>query len=431
MGPKAMIVRFCLYSVLKNFRFFEAFFILFLLADRPIGGIGLTYTQIGLVVGYQKLLTAILEIPGGVLTDRWGRRRALVSCFGCYCVAFVLYAACGLGGWGLTLVLVYVAQTVFGIGEALRTGSHKAIMLDWLELSGGLGQATHVVSLTRFFSKTTSGLSAIAGGGLLYLTGSFVWLFAAASLPAAAGVVLMLSYPRALEGELTRSPHLHGDVSWFGQFRNLWATSGILFLLAQSVVFESQVKLAQHYIQPYLKTGLGAHDITVVGGAGALLIGLYYMVQDVFGGLASICSVSLGRMFGSPMRALRIIYVVTAVVCAALVLSLFGSWLIAGVVGFVLLGALQNARRPLFIAEFNNVMDKPQRATTLSIESLARNAAYGLLAPVTGLTADNYGLPWVMVVIAAVMFAGLLLNLAGKLCTAKGRHSHLFHRQHE
>ena len=60
-----MFLRFCLYGILKNLRFFEPFFVLYLLAPPSHGGAGLSYFQIGSLVGYQKLLTGLLEIPLG------------------------------------------------------------------------------------------------------------------------------------------------------------------------------------------------------------------------------------------------------------------------------------------------------------------------------------------------------------------------------
>ena len=45
-----MIVRFCLYSIFKNLRFFEPFLILYLLSDSATGGPELLYVQIGALV---------------------------------------------------------------------------------------------------------------------------------------------------------------------------------------------------------------------------------------------------------------------------------------------------------------------------------------------------------------------------------------------
>ena len=53
--------RFHLYCILRNARFFDAFFVLFLLFDLK-----LSYTSIGLVLAYEKVLMGGLEVPPGL-----------------------------------------------------------------------------------------------------------------------------------------------------------------------------------------------------------------------------------------------------------------------------------------------------------------------------------------------------------------------------
>lgn len=406
-----MILRFCLYSILKNLRFFEPFFVIYLLSGAHLGGPDLSYLQIGTLIGYQKLLTGLLEIPSGFATDRWGRRRALALTFSCYVVAFPLYASStGLVGVQQMMAL-YIAQTFFGLGEALRTGSHKAIMLDWADRSGRSADTTRIIGVTRFFSKASLGVSALGGGLLIYYTGTFRWLFWMSTVPAALGVLLMLSYPTWLEGEMSRAKSEEPLSRRRMRIRDLWASPGILSLMLQSVLFESQVHLAQLYIQPFLKEGLDTHDVAVVGGVGALIIGTYYLVQDLLGGSAAMLAGPLEKRVGDPQRALHLVYVLATLCCAVLAAGLFMGWLALGIAVFFALAVLQNARRPIFISQFNRVMDRPQRTTTLSIESQARTWGIAMLAPLTGYIVDRYGLAWVFVTITAIFVAGLGLAI--------------------
>jgi MFS family permease len=405
-----MVVRFCLYSIFKNLRFFEAFFLFYLLSSPELGGAGLSYFEIGALVGYQKLLTGILEIPSGIATDHWGRRRALALCFACYVLAFPMYALTTGYSEALQIGMLYAAQTIFGIGEALRTGSHKAIMLDWADQTKPLGGATRLIGFTRFFSKVSAGLSALAGGALVYFTGGFVWLFWASTIPALLGVGLLLGYPRSLEGEISRTSGATAPPGWTERLRSLWAAPGIVALMLHSVIFESQIKLAQHYTQPFLMEGFDVREVVVVGGIGALAVGAYYLVQHLLDGTASIMSAPLERRLGGGRRANGVLTLLAMLASGVLALCLFRGWLVAGVIGFIALTGLQNARRPIFVALFNDVMDKPQRATTLSIESQARSWAVALLAPVTGYLADSFGLPWAFVAVTCLLAAALLIK---------------------
>jgi MFS family permease len=260
-----MIARFCLYSVLKNLRFADPFFVLYLL------DLNRRFTEIGLLLGYQHLLTVVTEVPSGYLADRWGRVKSLVGCFAAYCACYVLLALGPAYPPDLQLAGLYLALTCFGLGEAFRTGSHKAIMLDYLDSTGQSDRATAVVGLTRSYSKYSAGLLAVCGGIILFASQRFDVLFWLSALPAAAGVALMATYPRHLDGECSRAgPDGASPAgSWRVGLRAVFANAPSLRLLFQSVLFESQIKvILKYYAQPVLAAGLGRYGVTLVAAAG-------------------------------------------------------------------------------------------------------------------------------------------------------------------
>jgi MFS family permease len=404
-----MFVRFCLYSVFKNLRFFEPFFVLYLLAPVDRGGAQLSYLAIGTLVGYQKLLTGILEIPLGVATDRFGRRSALVLCFGLYTLAFPCFAlASQLHGAALHGML-YLAQTLFGIGEALRTGSHKAIMLDWASREGEPMEVTRLIARTRFFSKLSAGLAALAGGFVVWRMASFTPLFLAATVPAFLGVVLMLSYPSWLEGEqrrdgATRLPLRKG-------LHRMLSQQGLWPVFVTSLLFESQVKLAQHYLQPFLAADLKARDLALVGGIGALVVGAFYLLQGVVGAVAARLSSNAEEGLGGVSKGLSWVYFMLLAASGLMALAFSLGWLSLGLLGFFVVAALQNLRRPIFVSGLDRVMDPAQRATTLSLESQARSWSLALLSPPVGYLADRLGIAAAFVAITLLLAVGLPFHL--------------------
>ncbi len=231
-----MVPRFCMYAVLRNMRFFDPFIVLFLLFD-----LGLGYAAVGALLAYEKMLLVALEIPFAAIFDRLGRRRGLMMSFGCAGIACL-----GFGFAGQTnhpLWWVVAAMTLYGVGEALRTGTHKAIILDWLTQRGERHRKTAVIGFTRFFSKTSAGLTALTAGVLVWWTGGFAVTFWLAALPTFGVVVLIATYPTALEGSLTRNATPATRVTidwrtvWHGVRRREW-----LVLMVPSVLCESQVK---------------------------------------------------------------------------------------------------------------------------------------------------------------------------------------------
>lgn len=400
-----MIARFCLYSVFKNLRFADPFLILFLL------DLGYSYGQIGLLLGFGRLVLAVLEIPSGVIADFWGRRKSVAACFLFYAAAFALFPFAAAQAEGVRLAWLYAAATLFALGEAMRTGGHKAIMLDWLDSRDESERATRVIAVTRSFSKASAAVSAMAGGLVLWRAREYGVLFHLSAVSALGGFVLMLTYPAALEGE-----HARAGVGRKGgeplrilpRFAGLAAAAGILPLFFQSIVFESQAKmLLAYYLQPFLKEGLEARGVLILG-TGALWVGINQLVNEGVGSAGAWFAPSFERWSGGTASALRRAYRACVGLSIAIGVCQLRGWMIAGLLALVGVTLLQNLRRPVFVGAFNRVMDKPHRATSLSIESQARSLFAAAMLPVTGLVADRWGLGAVFPMISAVLLLGLL-----------------------
>jgi len=423
-----MIARFCLYSVLKNLRFADPFFVLYLLS------LGRTFTEIGLLLGYQHLLTVTTEVPSGYLADRCGRRRALIGCFFTYFLCYAILALCSGMPHDSQLWGLYGALTCFGLGEALRTGSHKAIMLDYLDVQGEPERGTEVIGLARSYSKYSAGASAICGGLILFAAPRYDVLFWLSALPAAAGMMLIWTYPRYLDGECARGTADEGPpaiLDWRAGLRAVFAHPRTLGLLIQSVLFESQLKvILKYYAQPMLTAGLARHGIVLAESAGgdafqrsgAVWIGAFEWVRESLGGVAARSSRRFERSQASPQRALDVCYGVAALLGLLVAGSFFvwNDWLVVAAVYFVLLTLLQNVRRPVFISALNAEMEKSMRATILSLDSVARSIVLAVMLPVVGMAADRFGLRSALLLPPLVLLAGWPLGLAGRALDSAG-----------
>jgi len=413
-----VILRFCLYSIFKNLRFADPFLLLFLLH------IDSSYTAIGLLLGFGAITTAILEVPSGVLADHWGRVRSVAACFLAYAVSFGIFPEAANSDGTTRTIWLYAAVACFSVGEALRTGGHKAIMLDWLDSDGREHSTTRIIGMTRAWSKYTTGFAALAGGLILYLTTDYSWLFYMSAVAAVGGFVLMLTYPGDLEGERTRRRRAERNRSklqdtapteregFVARFRDSVSNQGFSQLFVESVAFESQAKIMlKYYLQPWLKIALESSGMAILG-VGALSVGVYELIRNAIGGFGALLSERLERLIGGTGRALRVAYLGALSISVALVVCLWQGWFLAGLVLMIAVSVLQNARRPVFLHAFNEVMDKDSRATTLSIESQARSLVTAALLPATGWLADQYGLIAVFVTISCVLAVGLVLGKA-------------------
>ena len=116
-----MIFRFSLYGFLKNLQFFDPFLILFFLS------IGLTYLEIGTLIAIRSVLINLFEIPSGAVADLYGKKNAMVFSLSSYIISFTIFS------FSKNFSMLVPAIFFFAVGEAFRTGIHKAIIFDWLK----------------------------------------------------------------------------------------------------------------------------------------------------------------------------------------------------------------------------------------------------------------------------------------------------------
>ena len=145
------IKKFCAYGFLKNLKFFEPYLLIFLMSK------GLSLFEIGVLIGIREIIINVFEIPSGMIADCFGRKKELYACFTFYILSFLF---CFFLESFLTAA---VAMGLFGLGEAFRSGTHKAMIYTYLDQKGWQKQKTFVYGRTRSFSLIGSAFSALLG----------------------------------------------------------------------------------------------------------------------------------------------------------------------------------------------------------------------------------------------------------------------------
>ncbi|HMB00729.1 MAG TPA: MFS transporter, partial [Spirochaetota bacterium] len=133
--------KFCLYGFLKNLQFFSPFLILFYLAK------GLDYSEIGILYAVREIAVNLLEIPTGVIADVAGRKRMMLFAFSSYIISFIIYYAAA------SFPIFLIAVLFFAAGDTLRTGTHKAMILEYLRQHKWERYKTAYYGATRAFSQ--------------------------------------------------------------------------------------------------------------------------------------------------------------------------------------------------------------------------------------------------------------------------------------
>ena len=379
-----MLRRFSLYGFLKNQRYFEPFLVLAFL-DK-----GLTFTLIGLLIAWREIWVNLLEVPSGALADLWGRRRCMIISFSSYVVSFLLFGLAP-GFW-----LLLPAMFFFAIGEAFRTGTHKAMIFSWLRKEGRTDERTRVYGYTRSWSKLGSALSALLASAFVLLSGDYEAIFYITAVPYALGVINFLGYPSYLDRSAESTP---GIAEVFRHLRNTcldaMRDSSLRRLLLESMGFEGLFKSVKDYLQPVLQASaalLFAGAITVQGldtpARTALLVGPLYFVLHFLSAVASRNAYRLVGRAGSEDRAARLHWTLATLLFATLLPLLYLEWYAASIACFVAFHVLQDLWRPVLVSRLDARGAEDQGATLLSLENQAKSLGTMMLAPLLGITVD-------------------------------------------
>jgi len=403
-----MIKRFSLYGFLKNQRYFEPFIILFFLQQ------GLSFTQIGFLIAFREFVLNLMEIPSGAIADLFGRRRSMILAFVSYIISFAVFGFCR-EYWHF-----FIAMFFFAIGEAFRTGTHKAMIFTWLRIEGRLDEKTKVYGYTRSWSKYGSAVSTVLAVAFVLLTNNYAYVFFFAIIPYIAGLINFMTYPKELEGQPGENVSIRDVVVHLWEcIRTALVTRRLRRLIVESMSFEGVYKAVADYLQPIVKNMALLLPIFIAWGdtrRSAVMIGVVYVILYLVSAYASRNSYRLTSYAGGEERGSRLLWKLVSVLYIALIPLLFFGYYYIAIIGFIALALLQNFWRPVLISRFDAYASETQGATVLSIENQAKSVSTMIIAPILGVAVDFVrgqrlgGEFWPVAVIAAVIALIVLLT---------------------
>lgn len=186
----AIIVRFL---GMFAFAIYGPFFLLYLNQTR-----GLTMTAAGTVVAISSLSGALSQTLGGMVTDRFGRRKSMIFFTAVdIMVNIALTASIALAAPIWYIALIYIAG---GFLSGMKSPVATAIILD-LTPAPRLTEAYGIAQIVANIGWVIGPLL----GGFMFAAFSYAWLFALAVLTSTASLILILtafkeSYTGSREG---------------------------------------------------------------------------------------------------------------------------------------------------------------------------------------------------------------------------------------
>ena len=344
---------------------------------------GLSLAVILALQSFNTGLRATLDLPFGALADRVSRRLCLVVSS-----SSILLGAAVLLVWP-SLAGACVAETLFAVASALRSGADSAWLHDSLRAAGHLEEYPHAESRGQAFASLGSGAAAVLGGVLASI--DLALPYVATLLTAGAGAVLAwtLVEHRAAEHASLR----HGRMREAA--RLAWRTPAIRWTLGVAVLAVTSSHVYFYLQQPYLRAaGVPLALFGVVFAATklvtALVAGSAHRIDEALGPRATVAT-----MAAVPVVGLGAMAAVSGPAGALLILTR---------------GVLDGLWMPLVNVYMNRLVDSRVRATMLSLQSVLARLVLSAVLAILGIATARLGLPATLAAVAAaVAIAGVAL----------------------
>lgn len=121
--------------------------------------IGFTPRTVGIMAAAYAAVVPLLEVPSGILADRWSRNQIMV------CASVALLASTLLGGLSTNVATYIAAAMILGVYFALNSGTVDSIVYDVvLEETGSSEQYETWIGRVRLVESGAFVASALAGG---------------------------------------------------------------------------------------------------------------------------------------------------------------------------------------------------------------------------------------------------------------------------
>ncbi|MEE9431787.1 MAG: MFS transporter [Melioribacteraceae bacterium] len=375
--------KFCLYGFLKNLRFFEPFFILFFISKE------LSFLEIATIYAIREVAINLFEIPSGIIADVLGRRKTLASSFLIYIFAFIIFYLSS------NYYLFTVAMLFYALGDAIRSGINKAMIVDYLKRTNQSNLKVEYYGHTRSWSQFGSAISSLAGGVLVFYNHNLEVIFLFSIIPYLIDFVNVLSYPKYLdETTETHLSTLENVKQITSTFFNALKDRELLKTLINFSIYSGYYKSVKDFIQPFLQTLLLTLPVLMFltnEEKLALTLGVVYFLIFLVNSYVSRNASRIVTYFKTSNNFLNISLLIGSFlgIITGLLMQYYTSVFVILLFIFILL--LENVRKPAGIAIVTDMSESKVHSGILSVASQLGSLFTALFILIIGYFSDIYG----------------------------------------
>jgi MFS family permease len=376
--------------LLYGFSFFDPFMIVIPVWVPYLATQGISMRQFMELQAVFALVILCGEVPSGLLSDLWGRKKTLLLGSTLKAVTFSM----------LPFLTTYegflLYHLLMAIALSLISGGDVALLYDsYLAVGGEKSRGAAVLGNAKLAEQTGTAVSALLGGAVVVLSyGHLLWANAILSWIPMVLVLCITEPPASFER----------PKKW---------TQGFKEVLSTTLVRDAVTRLV---LLNMVAWGAGALAMVWVNqkywqevGVPLAWFGILWAVYNLVDGFAGRSVALLRARFGR--RSLLVAAGALPIIAYAGMASFLG-W--TGILFGMLLKVGRGMGGVLFLEALNERIASTFRATVISMAQLGLRASFFILGPLVGYGIDAWGVPSVLSALGAlfsIVFVCLILPL--------------------
>jgi MFS family permease len=375
-----------IFTFINNFNVTSGIWMLFL-ASR-----GLSLFEIGIMESIFHITSFTMEIPTGMIADLYGRKFSRLLGRLATVLAFLIML------FSHSTSLFALSFIIQALGYNLESGAGEALIYDSMKEIGEENNYIKVKGKTEVFFQIASVFSLLLGGYLGTLDYRYVYITAIAFSTLAFLEALTFKEPT-----IGKVKHLDSPLSTFKNqlkesFTALKMDKRIVFLIISAEIFATFVTTEFFYIQNLLKSQ----------GQSEFQIGLLLSVSSLAAAVVAVNTYKLELKF----KFKKLLIMLSATGIAAF----WGMTTPFIVPSFILITMVESIMFIVMGNYINKLIKSEQRATLLSLQSMAFSLFMIVIFPIVGKLGDFYGLDFsfIFIALSSTIALSIVMYIAGK-----------------
>lgn len=336
---------------------------------------GFSLWEIGLAESVFHIVSLLCEVPSGMAADLLGRKKTLVSGGVCMVLQSLLMA------FASDLFTICFAMGLNALAMTMFSGTFTALVYDSLKTEGREDEYIQVSANSSQISMLANAIGSLASLLKRFLGFAGFYLLSAAFEGVSTAALALMEEPIVTKAQASRGKQTLRALP--GQFTKL-ARNSLSILRTTPLAAKLIVSSAVVSVPSYLTKMFLQQRLVELGWPTELLF-----LPLLLGGLACVAGTEIGRRVRC--RSMRRLYTACALLCGVgtLLVGTAPAW--GGILGMMLVQGVLEVYLLHESQKLNDAIPSDQRATLISVDSMAYSLLMIPASPLVGAVGDAFG----------------------------------------